>query len=97
MQRESIIHSMVEFIDGSFLAQMGLPDMRVPIAYCLGWPERLPLKIPRLDPLSMSALHFEKIDLQRYPCLPLAIKVAKQGGGAPAVLNGANETVVNAF
>ena len=97
MQRESIIHSMVEFIDGSFLAQMGLPDMRVPIAYCLGWPERLPLKIPRLDPLSMSALHFEKIDPQRYPCLPLAIKVAKQGGAAPAVLNGANETVVNAF
>ncbi len=97
MQRESIIHSMVEFIDGSFLAQMGLPDMRVPIAYCLGWPERLPLKIPRLDPLSMSALYFEKIDPQRYPCLPLAIKVAKQGGAAPAVLNGANETVVTAF
>jgi len=97
MQRESIIHSMVEFIDGSFLAQMGLPDMRVPIAYCLGWPERLPLKIPRLDPLSMSALHFEKINPQRYPCLPLAIKVAKQGGAAPAVLNGANETVVTAF
>jgi len=97
MQRESIIHSMVEFIDGSFLAQMGLPDMRVPIAYCLGWPERLPLKIPRLDPLSMSALHFEKIDPERYPCLPLAIKVAKQGGAAPAVLNGANETVVTAF
>jgi len=97
MQRESIIHSMVEFIDGSFLVQMGLPDMRVPIAYCLGWPERLPLKIPRLDPLSMSALHFEKIDPERYPCLPLAIKVAKQGGAAPAVLNGANETVVTAF
>ena len=97
MQRESIIHSMVEFIDGSFLAQMGLPDMRVPIAYCLGWPERLPLKIPRLDPLCMSTLHFEKIDPQRYPCLPLAIKVAKQGGAAPAVLNGANETVVTAF
>ena len=97
MQRESIIHSMVEFIDGSFLAQMGLPDMRVPIAYCLGWPERLPLKIPRLDPLSMSALHFEKIDPQRYPCLPLTIRVAKQGGAAPAVLNGANETVVTAF
>ena len=97
MQRESIIHSMVEFIDGSFLAQMGLPDMRVPIAYCLGWPERLPLKITRLDPLSMSTLHFEKIDPLRYPCHPLAIKVAKHGGAAPAVLNGANETVVTAF
>ena len=97
MQRESIIHSMVEFIDGSFLAQMGLPDMRVPIAYCLGWPERLPLKIPRLDPVSLNALHFEAIDEQRFPCLPLSLKVAKQGGGAPAVLNGANEKVVAAF
>ena len=67
MQRESIIHSMVEFIDGSFLAQMGLPDMRVPIAYCLGWPERLPLKIPRLDPVALNALHFEAIDTQRFP------------------------------
>ena len=62
LHRESIIHSMVEFVDGSFLAQMGLPDMRVPIAYCLGWPERLPLKIPRLEPISQNALHFESID-----------------------------------
>ena len=97
MQRESIIHSMVEFIDGSFLAQMGLPDMRVPIAYCLGWPERLPLKIPRLDPVALNALHFEAIDGQRFPCLPLSLKAAKHGGGAPAVLNGANEKVVAAF
>lgn len=97
MQRESIIHSMVEFIDGSFLAQMGLPDMRVPIAYCLGWPERLPLKIPRLDPVALNALHFEAIDTQRFPCLSLSLKAAKQGGGAPAVLNGANEEVVAAF
>ena len=97
MQRESIIHSMVEFIDGSFLAQMGLPDMRVPIAYCLGWPERLPLKIPRLDPVSLNALHFEAIETQRFPCLSLSLKAAKQGGGSPAVLNGANEEVVAAF
>ena len=97
LHRESIIHSMVEFVDGSFLAQMGLPDMKVPIAYCLGWPERLPMKIPRLDPLSMNTLHFEKIDPQRYPCLNPAIEAAKQGGAAPAVLNGANETVVSAF
>ena len=97
MQRESIIHSMVEFIDGSFLAQMGLPDMRVPIAYCLGWPERLPLKIPRLDPVALNALHFEAIDTQRFPCLSLSLKAAKQGGGSPAVLNGANEEVVAAF
>jgi len=97
MQRESIIHSMVEFIDGSYLAQMGLPDMRVPIAYCLGWPERLPLEIPRLDPLSLKELHFEEIDPKRFPCLPLSIKAAKQGGGSTAVLNGANEEVVDSF
>jgi 1-deoxy-D-xylulose-5-phosphate reductoisomerase len=97
MQRVIIIHSMVEFIDGSILAQMGLPDMRVPIAYCLGWPERLPLKIPRLDPVTLNALHFEAIDEQRFPCLSLSLKAAKHGGGAPAVLNGANEKVVAAF
>ena len=97
LHRESIIHSMVEFVDGSFLAQMGLPDMRVPIAYCLGWPERLPLKIPRLEPISQNALHFESIDPQRFPCLPLSVKAAKQGGGAPAVMNGANEEAVAAF
>ncbi len=97
MHRESIIHSMVEFVDGSFLAQMGLPDMRVPLAHCLGWPERLPLKIPRMDPLSLNALHFEAINPRRFPCLSISIKAAKQGGGAPAVLNGANEQVVASF
>ena len=97
LHRESIIHSMVEFVDGSILAQMGLPDMRVPIAYCLGWPERLPLKIPRLEPISQNALHFESIDPQRFPCLPLSVKAAKQGGGAPAVMNGANEEAVASF
>ena len=97
MHRESIIHSMVEFVDGSFLAQMGLPDMRVPLAHCLGWPERLPLKIPRMDPISLKDLHFEAIDPERYPCLEISIKAAKQGGGAPAVLNGANEKVVASF
>ena len=97
MHRESIIHSMVEFVDGSFLAQMGLPDMRVPLAHCLGWPERLPLKIPRMDPVSLKALHFETIEPNRFPCLSISIKAAKQGGGAPAVLNGANEKVVASF
>ena len=97
MHRESIIHSMVEFVDGSFLAQMGLPDMRVPLAHCLGWPERLPLKFPRMDPISLKALHFEAIDPKRFPCLSISIKAAKQGGGAPAVLNGANEKVVASF
>jgi len=97
MHRESIIHSMVEFVDGSFLAQMGLPDMRVPLAHCLGWPDRLPLKIPRMDPVSVEALHFEAIDPKRFPCLSISIKAAIQGGGAPAVLNGANEIVVASF
>ena len=97
MHRESIIHSMVEFIDGSFLAQMGLPDMRVPLAHCLGWPNRLPMKIPRIDPISLKALHFEPINSNRFPCLSISIKAAKHGGGAPAVLNGANEKVVTSF
>ena len=97
MHRESVIHSIVEFVDGSFLAQMGLPDMRVPLAYCLGWPERLPLKIQRLDLISLKSLNFEEIDPKRFPCLAISIKAAKQGGGAPAVLNGANETLVDSF
>ena len=59
---QSVVHSMVEFVDGSFLAQMGLPDMRIPLANCLGWPERLPLKIPSMDPISLKTLHFEAID-----------------------------------
>ena len=97
MHRESVIHSIVEFVDGSFLAQMGLPDMRVPLAYCLGWPKRLPLKIQRMDPISLKSLNFEEIDPKRFPCLAISIKAAKQGGGAPAVLNGANETLVDSF
>ena len=97
MHRESVIHSIVEFVDGSFLAQMGLPDMRVPLAYCLGWPKRLPLKIQRMDPISLKSLNFEGIDPKRFPCMAISIKAAKQGGGAPAVLNGANETLVDSF
>jgi len=97
MQRESIVHSMVEFIDGSFLAQMSLPDMKTPLAYCLGWPERLKIKTPRMEPINLKKLHFEEIDLLRFPCLKLSYKVAKQGGSSPAVLNGANEEVVSAF
>ena len=97
MHRESVIHSIVEFVDGSFLAQMGLPDMRVPLAYCLGWPKRLPLKIKRLDLISLKSLNFEEIDPKRFPCLAISITAAKQGGGAPAVLNGANETLVDSF
>ena len=97
MHRESIIHSMVEFVDGSFLAQMGLPDMRIPLSHCLGWPDRLNLKIPRMDPISLKSLHFEAIDPMRFPCLSISMKAAKHGRGAPAVLNGANEIVVASF
>ena len=97
MHRESIIHSMVEFIDGSFLAQMGLPDMKIPIAYCLAWPERLNIKNPRMDPINLKKLHFEPIESKKFPCLQLSVKAAEKGGGVPAVLNGANEEVVSAF
>ncbi len=94
VHHESIIHSLVEFTDGSSLAQMGLPDMRIPISYCLGWPERLELELPLLDLAELGSLHFEKADSQRFPCLSLAYETAVAEGGAPAVLNGANEAVV---
>jgi len=97
LHRESIIHSMVEFIDGSFLAQMGLPDMKIPIAYCLAWPERLNIKNPRMDPINLKKLHFEPIESKRFPCLLLSVKAAEKGGGVPAILNGANEEIVSAF
>ena len=71
--------------------------MKIPISFCLGWPERLNIDIPRMQPLNLKKLHFEPIDQKRFPCLPLSIKAAKNGGGATAVLNGANEEVVSAF
>jgi 1-deoxy-D-xylulose-5-phosphate reductoisomerase len=95
---ESIIHSLVEFQDGSWLAQLGIPDMRSPIAYTLGMPERLPL--PNLSPLDLvavGALHFEEPDPKRFPALRLAGEVLAAGGTAPAVLNAANEVAVQAF
>ncbi|MBF0351026.1 MAG: 1-deoxy-D-xylulose-5-phosphate reductoisomerase [SAR324 cluster bacterium] len=94
IHRQSIIHSMVEYQDGSFIAQMGLPDMRVPIAYCLSWPERLPLKIPKMNLSQIAKLQFEQVSGKKFPCLALAFKAARLGGGAPAILNGANEEVV---
>jgi len=95
---ESIVHSLVEFIDGSWLAQLGIPDMRVPIAYTLGLPERLPLPdLPPLDLLKQGALHFEPPDLERFPALGLARDALEQGGVAPAVLSAANEVAVEAF
>ncbi len=95
---ESIVHSMVEFVDGTWLAQLGVPDMRGPIAYALAMPERLPLPdLPALDLAKVGALHFEAPDLERFPALDLAREALASGGAAPAVLNAANEVAVQAF
>ncbi|AJF06974.1 1-deoxy-D-xylulose-5-phosphate reductoisomerase [Geoalkalibacter subterraneus] len=94
---QSIVHSMVEYIDGSVIAQMGVPDMRTPIAYALSYPERLPLKIPALDLCELGTLTFEKPDTQKFSCLKLAYDALREGGSAPAVLNAANEVAVEAF
>ncbi|MEW6719447.1 MAG: 1-deoxy-D-xylulose-5-phosphate reductoisomerase [Thermodesulfobacteriota bacterium] len=94
---QSVIHSMVEFRDGSVLAQMGIPDMRIPIGYALGYPDRLPLELPRLRPHRMEGWGFEAPDRKRFPALSLAYAAAETGGTAPAVLNGANEEAVRAF
>lgn len=95
---ESIIHSLIELRDGSWLAQLGVPDMRTPIAYTLGMPERLPLPdLPRLDLIAIGALHFERPDPIRFPALRLAPRVLEAGGTAPAILNAANEVGVKAF
>ena len=94
---ESIIHSLVEFADGSQLAQLGTPDMRVPIAHCLGWPERLDTGVERLDLAALGALHFARPDHELFPCLRLAREAQTQGCGSPVVLNAANEVAVAAF
>jgi 1-deoxy-D-xylulose-5-phosphate reductoisomerase len=95
---ESIIHSFVEYCDGSWLAQLGIPDMRIPIAYTLGMPERLPLPdLPALDLLALGALHFEAPDPERFPALRIAFQALAAGGTAPAALNAANEIAVAAF
>ncbi|OYW32200.1 MAG: 1-deoxy-D-xylulose-5-phosphate reductoisomerase [Methyloversatilis sp. 12-65-5] len=94
---QSIVHSMVEYVDGSVLAQMGNPDMRTPIAHALAWPERIESGVGALD-LAMSAnLVFERPDLDRFPCLRLAFAALAAGQGTPAVLNAANEVAVAAF
>ncbi|MEE8394484.1 MAG: 1-deoxy-D-xylulose-5-phosphate reductoisomerase, partial [bacterium] len=97
IHRQSIVHSLVEFIDGSVIAQLGLPDMRTPIAFCLSYPRRLPLPLPRLDLAQVGRLDFVPVLTERYPCLALALAALKMGGGAPAALNGANEAVVEAY
>ena len=94
---QSIIHSLVEYIDGSVIAQLGIPDMRVPISYALAYPERLPLTLPSLDLFQVGQLNFEPPDLKRFPCLGLAYQALEVGGDMPAVLNAANEVAVAAF
>lgn len=94
---ESIIHSMVEFEDGAVLAQLGVPDMRVPIGYALGYPNRVPFGGERLDLKRMGRLTFEEPDRERFPCLQMAYDAQRMGGVMPVALNGANEAAVEAF
>jgi 1-deoxy-D-xylulose-5-phosphate reductoisomerase len=95
---QSIVHSMVEYVDGSVLAQLGIPDMAIPISYILAYPERLPLShLPSLDLVAAGRLEFAAPDLERFPCLELAYRALRRGGTAPAVLNAANEVLVDAF
>lgn len=94
---QSIIHGMVEFADRSVVAQLGAPDMRTPIAHCLGWPDRIPGPAARLDLAAIGQLTFEVPDLKRFPGLRLAFDALRAGGGAPTVYNAANEVAVAAF
>ena len=94
---QSIVHSMVEYIDGSVIAQLGSPDMRIPIAYTLAWPERMETPAERLDLVAAGRLDFEEPDLVRFPALRLAREALVAGGAAPVVLNAANEIAVERF
>jgi 1-deoxy-D-xylulose-5-phosphate reductoisomerase len=94
---QSIIHSMIQFTDGSIKAQLGTPDMRIPIMYALFYPEHKPADLPRLDLISMGDLSFQKPDIHKFPCLALAYQALSIGGIAPATINAANEIAVQAF
>jgi 1-deoxy-D-xylulose-5-phosphate reductoisomerase len=94
---QSIVHGLVEFRDGSLIAQLGSPDMRIPIAHCLAWPHRINGPAPRLDLAQAATLSFENPDLERFPALALARRALEAGGGAPTVLNAANEVAVAEF
>lgn len=94
---ESVVHSAVELVDGTVIAQLGVPDMSLPIQYALTWPERCESESGRLDLTAMSGLHFMKPDLGRMPCLALAMDCARRGGNAPAVMSAANEVAVGMF
>lgn len=97
IHRQSVIHSLVDYIDGSVLAQMGNPDMRTPIAHALAWPQRIDSGVAPLDLFAVGRLDFQRPDEQRFPCLRLAREAAQVGGTAPAILNAANEVAVEAF
>ena len=94
---QSVIHSLVEYVDGSVLAQLGNPDMRTPIAYAMAYPERIDAGVPSLDLFKIARLDFEAPDFERFPCLQLAYAALRAGGTAPAILNAANEVAVAAF
>ena len=94
---QSVIHSLVDYVDGSVLAQLGNPDMRTPIANALAWPERIDSGVAPLDLFAIARLDFEAPDEQRFPCLRLARQAAEAGNSAPAMLNAANEVAVAAF
>ncbi|MDR1726488.1 MAG: 1-deoxy-D-xylulose-5-phosphate reductoisomerase [Acidobacteriota bacterium] len=94
---QSVVHSMVEYVDGSMLAQLGVTDMRLPIQYALTWPERWTTPLERLDIYKLPSLEFFEPDMDKFPCLGLAYEALRAGGTAPAVLNAANEVAVEAF
>jgi 1-deoxy-D-xylulose-5-phosphate reductoisomerase len=94
---QSVVHSMVEYVDGSIVSQLGITDMRIPISYALAFPERLNLPFPRLNLFQKESLSFQPPDVERFPCLDLAYRAIKIGGTMPATLNAANEIAVNAF
>ena len=94
---QSIVHSLVEYLDGSMLAQLGNPDMRTPIAHALAWPQRIESGVESLNLARLGALEFESPDLAKFPCLALAIAAGRRGGTAPAILNAANEVAVAEF
>ena len=94
---QSVIHSAVQFEDGAVKAQLGVPDMRLPIQYAFSYPQRLPLNGERLDLFALQDLTFEEPDTQRFPCLQLAYDALKQGGNMPCIVNAANEVVNRAF
>lgn len=94
---QSIVHSLVEYKDGSVLGQMGHPDMRTPIAHALAWPDRIESGVGSLDLIAVARLEFEAPSMERFPCLKLAYQAMESGGAAPVVLNASNEVAVSAF